>query len=192
MKLTTLDALLLFLVSHKGQSGYDIRQLFQSTPIGLFSDSPGAIYPALARLEMRGLLAGDTEAGGRRRRAFNRTTEGDAALDAWLTAPIDPDAFTRRPQDLDLRFVMMAERLGRPAALGFLRDYADIHRHTLAGLEAFVAGPGAQMGRASREALDLGVKLSRTRQQWCEDLLSEHGGTDENEPETRAGAESRA
>ncbi|HEY3814813.1 MAG TPA: PadR family transcriptional regulator [Caulobacteraceae bacterium] len=191
MKLTTLDALLLFLVSHKGQSGYDIRQLFQTTPIGLFSDSPGAIYPALNRLEMRGLLAGETTPGGRRRRAFNRTAEGDRALDAWLTAPIDPDAFTRRPQDLDLRYVMMAERLGRPAALAFLADYAAIHSRKLAALEAFVAGPGAQMSRAPREALDLGLRLSRTRQQWCQDLLSSRegetdGNEDKNQPRARA------
>jgi DNA-binding PadR family transcriptional regulator len=187
MKLTTLDALLLFLVSHKGQSGYDIRQLFQTTPIGLFSDSPGAIYPALNRLEMRGLLIGSTEPGGRRRRAFNRTPDGDKALDAWLTAPIDPDAFTRRPQDLDLRFTMLAERMGRPSAIAFLRDYADIHARKLAGLEAFVAGAGSKMGRTSRETLELGLRLSRTRQQWCEELISNEGET-ENETDTEKNA----
>ena len=43
MNLTTLDALLIFLVGHKSQSGYDIRQMFQATPLGAFSDSPGSI-----------------------------------------------------------------------------------------------------------------------------------------------------
>lgn len=188
MKLTTLDALLLFLVSHKGQSGYDIRQLFQTTPIGLFSDSPGAIYPALNRLEMRGLLVGKSETGGRRRREFNRTVEGDQALDAWLDAPIDPDAFERRPQDLDLRFAMLAERQGRPAALAFLSRYAEIHGRKLAALETFIAGPGAQMSRTSRETLDLGLRLSRTRQLWCLDLISNEGETNESDTEPRARA----
>jgi DNA-binding PadR family transcriptional regulator len=183
MKLSTLDALLLFLVSHKGQSGYDVRQLFQSTPLGLFSDSPGAIYPALARLEMRGLLASTAEPAGRRRRVYERTPQGSAALDAWLVAPIDPDAMTRRPQDLDLRFVMSAERLGRPAALDFLRDYAAQHQTRLTALEAFCQGAGAQMGRASRDALELGLRLSRTRQQWCDDVLSETGEP-QNETDT--------
>src|SRR5450432_3482865 len=113
MKLTTLDALLLFLVSHQGQSGYDIRQVFQSTPLGLFSDSPGAIYPALARLEMRGWLSSTVDAGGRRRRVYERTVAGDAALRAWLALPIGAMA---RPEEEDLRFVLLAETLGRAAA----------------------------------------------------------------------------
>src|SRR5258708_31023457 len=31
------------------QSGYDLRKAFVATPMRLFSDSPGAIYPALRR-----------------------------------------------------------------------------------------------------------------------------------------------
>src|ERR1700743_2428603 len=112
MKLTTLDGLFLFLVSHKGQSGYDIRQLFQSTPVGIFSDSPGAIYPALARLEKRGLLVGETAEGGRRKRTFQATAAGGEALRGWLQAPIDPDTVARRAEEIDLRFVMVAYTLG--------------------------------------------------------------------------------
>src|SRR5438477_4122462 len=99
MELNTLSALLLFLAERK--SGYDIRLLFKATPLGVFSDSPGAIYPALARLESRGLLTGRSEAGGRRRRAYARTPAGDAALDSWLHAPVDPEIVARRPHELE-------------------------------------------------------------------------------------------
>ncbi len=185
MKLTTLDALLLFLVSHKGQSGYDVRQLFQSTPLGIFSDSPGAIYPALARLEMRGLLSSTAEAEGRRRRVYERTAEGERALRAWLTAPIDPSVMARRPQDLDLRYVMTAEMLGRPAALAFLRDCAALEQARHDAVIAFRDGAGRHMGQASLEALDLGVRLGATRLQWRRDLLSETGGLDDENDQTR-------
>ena len=37
-------------------SGYDLRKIFTTTAMGSFSDSPGAIYPALARLEANGLV----------------------------------------------------------------------------------------------------------------------------------------
>jgi DNA-binding PadR family transcriptional regulator len=189
MKLTTLDALLLFLVSHKGQSGYDVRQLFQATPIGLFSDSPGAIYPALARLEMRGLLCSTAEPAGRRRRVYERTAEGEAALRAWMQAPVDADTATRRPQDLDLRFVIVAEMAGRPAAEAFLAECLAIHEARHGALLAFQAGPAAHMGRASRDAMELGARLSRTRLEWLRELTSETGGLqDEIDPPRRAGA----
>jgi DNA-binding PadR family transcriptional regulator len=189
MKLTTLDALLLFLVSHKGQSGYDIRQLFQSTPLGLFSDSPGAIYPALARLQMRGLLSSTAEPDGRRRRVYERTAAGEAALKAWLAAPIEPDAVVRRPQDLDLRYVMTAEMLGRPAAMAFIRDYAAAQKARHEAVIAFRDTAGKHMGRASLDAMELGVRLGAARLQWCHDLLAEDGGVADEDDHTRlAGA----
>src|ERR1700735_3523041 len=98
MKLTTLDALLLFLVSHKGQSGYDIRQLMQSTPLGMFSDSPGAIYPALPRLAQRGLLTRGGEPVGRRRRTYERTDAGVRALEFWLRRAVERGTVVRHPE----------------------------------------------------------------------------------------------
>ena len=175
MDVTTLDALLLFLVSHKGQSGYDIRQLMHATPLGVFSDSPGAIYPALARLEKRGLLTSTAEPAGRRRRVYERRDAGIRALDAWLARPVDLDAVVRRPQELDLRYVMLAETRGRRAAMDFLRDCAAIEAGHLAAVEAFRDGPGQAMGRAPRESLELGIRTIRARLRWRRELLAKEG-----------------
>jgi len=49
------------------RSGYDLRKFFSATPMMSFSDSPGAIYPALRRLEQRGFIRGQAE-GARRRK----------------------------------------------------------------------------------------------------------------------------
>ncbi|HEY1752835.1 MAG TPA: PadR family transcriptional regulator [Caulobacteraceae bacterium] len=185
MKPTTLDALLLFLVSNKGQSGYDVRQLFQSTPVGLFSDSPGAIYPALARLETRGLLASAAEPDGRRRRVYEQTDEGQAALRRWLTAPIDPGLVERRPQELDLRFVMIAEMLGRAQALAYLRAYAGVVEARHARVLAFHNGPGAAMSQASREAVELGIGLGQARLDWLRRMLSNSGEIDDEDALSR-------
>jgi DNA-binding PadR family transcriptional regulator len=178
MKVTTLDALLLFLVAHKGQSGYDVRQLMQSTPLGLFSDSPGAIYPALARLEQRGFLASAAEREGRRKRTYERTDAGEAALAAWLVRPVGRDDVQRRGEELTLRHVMTAETLGRAAALAFLRDCVAAEATHLAEIEAFRDGPGRTASRASREAVDLGVRLLRERLAWRRELLAEEGEED--------------
>jgi DNA-binding PadR family transcriptional regulator len=167
MALTTLAALLLFL--GEGKSGYDVRRLFQTTPVGLFSDSPGAIYPALARLEQAGLLASQALPSARRRRIFRRTPAGEAALDEWLRAPIAAETVERRPEDIDLRYVLIAYRHGQAEARRFLAAAAEAFERRAADLEAFAAA-NRDMGGPSLDALDLGVRLFRTRLRWCLDM----------------------
>lgn len=172
LKVAALDALLLFLVGTEGKSGYDIRRLFQSSPLGLFSDSPGAIYPALARLEARGLLASRAEATGRRKRTFLRTLRGEGALRAWLRQPIAAEMVSRRLQELDLRFVLTADVLGEEAATGFARQCARAYADEIGRLTAFRAAAAETLTKASLRALDLGMHLLSERLRWCEDLAA--------------------
>ncbi|HEX5183229.1 MAG TPA: PadR family transcriptional regulator [Allosphingosinicella sp.] len=167
MALTTLAALLLFL--GEGKSGYDVRRLFQMTPIGLFSDSPGAIYPALARLEKAGLLAGEAQPSARRRRVFRRTAAGNEALDRWLRVPIDAETVEKRTHEIELRYVLIAFHLGPAAAVQFLDEAAQNYERRIADLEAFCAANQA-MGSISLDTLELGIRLFRTRLSWCRDM----------------------
>jgi DNA-binding PadR family transcriptional regulator len=176
MNLTTLDALLIFLVGHKSQSGYDIRQLFLATPLGMFSDSPGSIYPSLARLEARGLLASSMSAGGRRRRSFKRTAAGQKALAAWLEQPIERDAKRRRQGEIPLRFVIIAETMGWSRAAKFLEAAEAAYAAELAELEAFMAGPGKQMPRASQASVELGMRTVKLNIDWCRETKRKKGG----------------
>src|SRR5207245_9086239 len=75
---STLAFALLGLIWQEPRSGYDLRKFFSSTPMISFSDSPGAIYPALHRLEQRWLVRGHTAqgAGHRRRRIFEFSALG--------------------------------------------------------------------------------------------------------------------
>ena len=61
-KIPSLGYALLGLLQ-KPSSGYDLRKVFSSTSMKTYSDSPGAIYPALRRLEHRGLVRGTIEEG---------------------------------------------------------------------------------------------------------------------------------
>ena len=47
---------LLGLIYQQPLSGYDVKKIFASTPMAGFSDSPGAIYPALRKLERLGFV----------------------------------------------------------------------------------------------------------------------------------------
>ena len=177
--ISTLDALLLFLVGIKSQSGYDIRQVFLSTPLGLFSDSPGAIYPALARLEKNGLLSAVVEPGGRRKRVFELTVAGQTALDGWLRQPVTAESVKRRQVELDLRYVLTGISLGDAAARRLLHDYVRAYDHEIKTVEAYCAGPGKTQPAASRQVLALGLRLQRTRRDWANEILD--GGSDEDE-----------
>lgn len=169
MNVTTLDALLLFLVGQKSQSGYDIRQMFQATPLGMFSDSPGSIYPSLARLEARGLLTSSAAAEGRRRRSYKRTAAGQKALTAWLDRPVDAEAGKREPAEMELRFVMIAETLGAAKAAQFLEAAKAAYVAELKALETYMAGPGKALGTASKASVDLGMRIVRLRIDWCQE-----------------------
>jgi DNA-binding PadR family transcriptional regulator len=175
MILSTLDALLLFLAGHKGMSGYDIRRLFQATPLGVYSDSPGAIYPALARLERRKLLSSSAEKSGRRRRAFQRTTAGETALRAWIAAPLERDVLTRRAEELDIRFVITGEFMSWSEAKQFAARCAHLYAADIERLEHSRAEHAGEMGRASLAALELGVRNFKTRLKWCRDVVTEKG-----------------
>jgi DNA-binding PadR family transcriptional regulator len=58
---TALEYALLGLVQQHPQSGYDLRKVFETTALGSYSGSPGAIYPALRRLERKGLVEGEVD-----------------------------------------------------------------------------------------------------------------------------------
>jgi DNA-binding PadR family transcriptional regulator len=103
-------------------TGYDLKQAFATTPLGVYQPSSGALCPALRRLERRGLLR--TEPGqsqdharSRRRYVYRITEQGFAAHTAWVRRPVDPATISR---DLPLhltRFVMM-ERTGGHSLAG--------------------------------------------------------------------------
>lgn len=46
-----LECALLGLLHQMPRSGYNLRKTFSSSPLAAFSDSPGAVYPALRQLE---------------------------------------------------------------------------------------------------------------------------------------------
>src|SRR4029450_2602495 len=91
--LTTLEHALLGLLALAPMSGYDISRLFAATPLAHFSSSPGAIYPALKRLEQRGLVTAtlDTTTETRPRRVYTLSAAGQASLDAWLRQSVTRD-----------------------------------------------------------------------------------------------------
>ena len=85
--------MLLGLLHQEPRSGYDLRKVVVSTPMSLFSDSPGAIYPALKTLQKAGLIVVDAAArGGRRKATFVPSANGPGRVRRLA-------AHSRRPHD---------------------------------------------------------------------------------------------
>src|SRR5262245_48899722 len=96
---TRLDYALLALIGQAPRSGYDLRRIFALTPLAHFSDSPGAVYPSLRRLQRTRWVepVSTRPEGGRRREAFRLTRTGRRAARGGRPHPVTPDAGGRGP-----------------------------------------------------------------------------------------------
>jgi len=170
MKDTLLGYALLGLLHQQPLSGYDLRKIFASTPIGEFSDSPGAIYPALRRLQERGLVRGVVEEskGLRKRRVFRITPKGLASFKAWQSRPIvRDDLMTRRSGELLLRFAFMDQTFGPERALAFLREFARELSSYIPSLRQHLDVHANEMPLSGRLALESGVQDYEARLRWA-------------------------
>jgi DNA-binding PadR family transcriptional regulator len=102
--------------------------VFDTTPLAHFSSSPGAIYPALRRLEQRGLLqaALDRARETRPRRVFSLTPAGEQTLDAWLRQPVTRDEIIRSNGAPILRFSLAGGRLATNEVVAYLRKWQQV------------------------------------------------------------------
>jgi DNA-binding PadR family transcriptional regulator len=173
-RLTLLGRALLGLLAERPLSGYDIRRVFTQTPLATFSDSPGAIYPALKRLEAAGLVRGRVErsAGLRNRKIFRVTPAGKAALERWLSEPATRDAVVRDTDELMLRFSFMDRGLGPAASARFLRTLQHELTTYLPELCQYLEANGRKMPQSGRLALESGIRAYDAMLEWTRDALS--------------------
>jgi DNA-binding PadR family transcriptional regulator len=173
MTTTTLGFALLGLLHRQPASGYDLRKIFQSTPMAHYSSSPGAIYPALRRLEQQQLITGFVERGQtlRPRKTFKPTRLGTRALESWLGQPISRDDVAFRLDELLLRFAFMANLPNPDRTRAFLQDMIrelDSYIHDLQRqLEALPPGPPPH----PRLALECGIESYRAHAGWARRAL---------------------
>ena len=74
--LTDFEQVLLGVIASEPRSGYGLKKMFNSSPASVYQPSPGALYPALRRLEERGLLHAEKQvSSGRRALRLYQVTE---------------------------------------------------------------------------------------------------------------------
>ena len=175
-QLTSFEHILLGMICTVPSSGYDLKRIFAVTPMGIYQPSSGALYPALRRLEHKGLVRAQAPSGragqsARHRRVYEPTRAGRTAHASWLRTPVDPATVSR---DLGLhlmRFVMMEHLLPRDEVLRFLQDLIDALAAFTAELEHHTAAADLS-DRHPRLALDHGLAVHRASLQWARQTIA--------------------
>ncbi len=171
--LTTLEYALLGLVGNAPMTGYDVHKVFATTPLGHFSSSPGAIYPALRRLARAGLLEArlDLAREARPRRVYRLTRAGETALEEWLRRAPTREELIRGSGAPVLRFSFSAGRLAPVDVLAYLEAYRKVVASYLDELRGYVgAGPEDLHGRL---ALELGIRGFEAERDWTRSAAAE-------------------
>jgi DNA-binding PadR family transcriptional regulator len=172
--LTGFEQVLLGVIADEPRSGYGLKRMFNATPASVYQPSPGALYPALRRLEGRGLLCvEETVSSGRRaQRLYHVTEAGRAAHLDWLRQPVVPATVA---SDLGLhlmRFAMMENQLAREDVLAFLKSLADALDSFVSGMQQYVAS-GVQASRPHAQlALEHGIAVHRASLEWTRSAMA--------------------
>lgn len=171
---TLLGLALLGLLHQQPMSGYDLRKIFTTTAMGSFSDSPGAIYPALRRLEAGGLVIGKVQPteSMRKRRLYRLTPKGLAALKAWLKKPVMREDVIRRVPELMMRFAFMDQTVKEKGTEKFLSEFAEQIGAYIPSLQEFLESNRSVMPLCSQLALECGIQEYESRLRWARRSIS--------------------
>jgi len=165
---------LLGLLQPRPSSGYDLRKIFSSTSMKTYSDSPGAIYPALRRLEREGMIRGTIEDGSglRRRQVFRVTPKGLAELKRWITLPITRDDLTSGLKTIMLRFAFSEKAVGASASIEILKSMEAALGPHLQDLGEKLEKMRPVMPTSGRLALECGIRSYESLLQWARYAIS--------------------
>jgi DNA-binding PadR family transcriptional regulator len=142
--LTTLEYILLGVLSTGPQSGYSINSTLQNG-IYRWKASPGATYPALKRLEKNEIITSEIQVVNetQSRKVYHLTTKGEELIDHWITAPLTESELLEEHNIMLVKFLFAESRLTREQTLAFLDEYEkrmDVFDSKLRILQQFVQG----------------------------------------------------
>jgi PadR family transcriptional regulator, regulatory protein AphA len=172
-KIPSLGYALLGLLQ-KPSSGYDLRKVFSSTSMKTYSDSPGAIYPALARLEKAGLIRGAIEEGSglRRRQIFRLTSKGISELKKWITRPVTREDLVWGQDEILLRFAFCERAVGPAAAVEMLKSLEGALKVHIRGLQEELQQIKTAMPTSARLAFECGIRGNQSLLDWTYDAIA--------------------
>lgn len=166
MTLTALTYALLGLVRATPRTGYALRKVFEDTPMGSFSSSPGSIYPALDKLVRAELLERRPPATGGKP-LFHITAEGEATMLRWLKTPVSQEEISKTANIALLRFAFLQDVDDLQITRDFLESFESAVRAQIASLDTYLTSPDAAgLSPHGRIAVDHGVRTYGAHLDW--------------------------
>ena len=173
--ISTLSLAVLGLIAQKPRSGYDLRKIFSTTPMGHFSSSPGAIYPALKRIEKSGWIRGsiDKKKELRPRMIYRITAKGLNMLKRRLQQKVSKEDVIWRMDDLMLRFAFMDELVGRECTLRFLEEFLTETESHLCSLRQYQDQIKVILPACGKLAMENGINNYEMNAKWAKRAVKE-------------------
>jgi DNA-binding PadR family transcriptional regulator len=185
MELSATAKVILGMLAARPRSGYEIKQLVDSSARFFWAASYGQIYPELKRLEKDGLIAGtDSANGGRQRTTYQLTAAGKRAAREWIAG--SPEVFEMRDEGLlELFFAGSIDPDRAPEIARERAARAAAGAAELRAIEEQVEAMGQQEGPENRPdagsiaVLRYGIEMNEFAAEWFEraaDRLSKETG----------------
>ena len=175
--ISTLSLAVLGLIAQKPHSGYDLRKVFSTTPLGHFSSSPGAIYPALKRIEKSGWVCGsiDNKKTLRPKMVYRITKKGKDVLKQHLLQTVTRDDVIWRMDDLKLRFSFMDNVVGRKKTLQFLKEFMIEVESYHRSLQEYLQDVKGDISTCGKLAMENGIETYKMNAKWIKRAIQELG-----------------
>lgn len=166
---SSFEYAILGLLQEQPLSGYDLRKIFASTPMTYFSNSPGAIYPALVRLKKRGLITSRVEGKSslRRRRVFKLAPGGLNELKSWLRTPATREDVIWGMDIAALKFSFMSRTLESDEIVRYLENFETELASYITVLRDYLGSQSERLSSSSRLALESGIAGYRSQLRWA-------------------------
>jgi PadR family transcriptional regulator AphA len=179
MELSATAKVILGMLAARPRSGYEIKQLVDSSARFFWAASYGQIYPELKRLEDAGLITGnDASQGARQRTVFKLTAKGRRAAKDWIDRK--PEVYELRDEGLLALFFAGAIEPSRAAEIA--RERATAAAATAAELRAVQEqvdekgrheGPDHSPDAGSLTVLRYGIEMNEWVADWFERAAQE-------------------
>src|SRR4051812_48546869 len=161
LRLTPISSIVLGFVEWSGETTpYRLKQLVAASVGNFWTLQHAQLYSEPERLAKAGFLTERRERGGRRRKLYEITEAGRAALDKWRAEPTDAIFELRAPALLKLFFG------ADPAVLAPIQ--VEAHRRKLAEYERIRDTMPESVPEGPRLALDAGISSERHQIEWWE------------------------